>query len=184
MSVGDGAYFMYSAIEGGDRVVYRSPIEDISLRPKNIWTLHPGTRGGLWIIQRTSGDAYILKAIGAPAGIYSANPTKVYAFPIESMAQEKEWVLEPTTSPLSYRAREAYKIRNKDGSQYWQTGEDEFNFGRIMELKPKDDVPEQVFYLHRIEESLSGVRGTWKEKFCDTELQSPMGNTRERQFRG
>ncbi|KAF3931386.1 hypothetical protein ABW19_dt0200694 [Dactylella cylindrospora] len=171
MSIRQGLYEIISPADGDSRLVYRSPIEDLSLRPKPIWALKVGYTARPWVVEKTE-KGYILKALGAPVGVDPGRKDMPFAFLIEEWGKDYEWTLEPVQSGSG----QAYRIKGKHGL-YWTTSQEEKAFGRLIEFGDKNDGPEQIFYFKLVGENSDAQRT--KYDLEEEEFQSRFSNGRK-----
>ncbi|THH32055.1 hypothetical protein EUX98_g2133 [Antrodiella citrinella] len=118
-------------------VVFRHPIEDKSLLPKPIYSLHPDTRPlGKWEVVKKGGNKFVLKAHGAPTGIRNVDDQRhVYAFLTDEDKHTVEWEI---TKVVDTRHEEGYIIETKDfGEQIgWSAYGNDGQFGVKIAAKP------------------------------------------------
>ncbi|KAK6515805.1 hypothetical protein TWF281_004395 [Arthrobotrys megalospora] len=176
-----GYYSVKSVVDG--RHIFRSPIEDLSLRPKSIWALKIGApEPRPWLV-RHKGDYTDLEALGAPTGVYRSDDKRPFAFLIE-MDYTLGWILEPVDDapPGTFR------IKTKEGNRYWEVETEELAFGRLIKLAEKSPAATQLFVFSlRSEVYAQDTKSDsdWATQYRKVpEAQFSMSNKREKKFQG
>ncbi|KAK7687736.1 hypothetical protein QCA50_008954 [Cerrena zonata] len=150
MSLENGVYIISTKEQG--RHVGRFPVEDLSLRPKQLFALPQGIEAPKFIIEKND-KGHKIKAFGAPTGVWN---NSLFAFLIElGEAQPEDWVI--TAQPQ--HGGNVYTVEKQDRSAGWIHDDSDDHRGFHIDVKPlistkslpPQFLPTELFVFTRID---------------------------------